>query len=176
MKRAINQALLLLLFSAVAATAVNLVSPNAIPWIGDYPEIDLDRSTPVVPPDAAEGDPPYIPWDVAKMDHQAGALFIDARDPYEYRCGTIPGAINVPFDYLPEVEDLTNYFDSALGGISKDHRIVVFCSGEECDVSIHMARNLQSFGYTNVAIFFGGSREWERFNGDMEVRDEDCGE
>lgn len=176
MKKALRQALILLIVSAVATTALNLVSPNAIPWVGDYPEIDLDRSQPVVPPQADEGDPPYIPWDVAKMDHQAGALFVDARSPYEYECGTIPGSINVPFDYLPDTEDLGPFFDSALGGVANDHRIVVFCSGEECDLSVHLARNLQSFGYTNVAIFYGGSREWKRFGGDMEVRDPDCGE
>ncbi len=176
MRIALKQALILLVISSVAAVAVNLVSPNAIDWVGDYPDIDLDRDTPVVPPEVDEGDPPYIPWGVAQMDHQEGAVFVDAREPWEFRCGTIPGAINVPFDELPETRDLTPYFDSALGGIDKDHRIVVFCSGEECDVSVHLARNLQSFGYTNVAIFYGGSREWKRFSGEMEVRDEDCGE
>ena len=27
----------------------------------------------------------------------------------------------------------------------------------------HLARNLVDLGYREVAIFFGGSREWERF-------------
>lgn len=176
MKRALKEALVLLFISVVVATLLNLVSPNAISWVGDYPEVDLNRSTPVVPPDADEGDPPYIPWNVAKMDHQAGAVFVDARSPYEFNCGTIPGSVNIPFDYLPDTEDLGPYFDSALGGVSKDRRIVVFCSGEECDLSVHLARNLQYAGYTNLAIFYGGSREWERFGGEMEVREEDCGE
>jgi len=96
-------------------------------------------------------------------------IFIDARSPEEFACGTIPGAVNIPFDELPE-GDLTPYFDSALAGAPRDTRLITFCSGEECDLSLHLARNLQAVGYTDLLIFFGGSREWEKNGLEMERR------
>ena len=70
---------------------------------------------------------------------------------------------------MPE-GNLESYIDSILGGVEKEHPLITFCSGGECDVSLHLARNLQSLGYPNVAIFFGGSREWEKFGLEVERR------
>ena len=166
----LKQAGYLLVLAAVTAVVVNLVSPNAIPWVGKYRQVG-SHDTIIIPPDPSPGDPPYIGLDVAELDFQSGrAIFVDAREPEEFRCGTIPGSINIPFDSLPGEGDLTAYFDSALGGAPRDTRIVVFCSGDECDLSLHLARNMQVYGYTNLAIFYGGSREWERWVGKMERR------
>jgi rhodanese-related sulfurtransferase len=150
---------------------MNAIRSDGLPLVGDYREIDLDRTAPIVPPEAAEGDPPFIAVDVAHLDLVSGAaVFVDARETDEFECGTIPGSINIPFDYLPEDDDLRPYFDSALGYIAADTRLVLFCSGEECDLSLHLGRNMQYFGFTNVAIFFGGAREWERVDLEMERR------
>ncbi len=157
-----KQAVLLVVVTSVLAFGVNLISPNAIPYIGNYRSL-YTGSGPIVPPEAQLGDPPFIAVDVAELDFSSGeAVFVDSREPHEYDCGTIPGAICIPFDFLPE-GDLAPYFDSALGYVSRDSRIVTFCSGEECDLSLHLARNMQDVGYTNVVIFFGGSREWEKY-------------
>jgi rhodanese-related sulfurtransferase len=127
---------------------------------------------PITPPESEPGDPPFLTIDGAQIDFNSGAaLFVDAREPEEFECGTIPGAVSIPFDYLPET-DLEPYFDSALGGLPNHQRIVIFCSGDECDLSVHLARNMQAVGYANLAIFFGGSREWERFGLHMERRRE----
>jgi len=170
----IKQAIAVLIISTVLALGVNLVSPNAIPYIGEYRELHSGDG-PVLPPSAEPGDPPYIAIDVAQFefDHEE-VIFVDARDPSEFECGTIPGSINMPFDYLPE-GPLKPYFDSSLARAALDTRLITFCSGEECDLSLHLARNLQYEGYTNVAIFFGGAREWERFELEVERRAE-CGE
>ncbi len=172
--KAITQAIIILILAAVLGLGINLFSPNKIPYIGDYRELSSGQG-PIVPPDAAPGDPPFIGLDVAHLqwnDHSA--IFVDARDSEEFDCGTIPGSINIQFDYLPD-GDLRPFFDSALGGVPTDTRIITFCSGEECDLSLHLARNLQAFGYTNVQIFFGGAREWEEAGLKMERRT-DCGE
>ena len=75
---------------------------------------------------------------------------------------------------MPE-ENVESYVDSVLQQAPKDASIIIFCSGEECDLSLHLARNLQDFGYTNLSIFFGGAREWENFDLVLE-RGEQCGE
>lgn len=169
----IKQALLILIVTVIVALGVNLVHPDSIPYIGDWRELSSGDG-PIVPPEAGEGDPPFIALDKAHVEFVAGnTVFVDARDPSEFECGTIPGSINIPFDYLP-YDGLDQYFDSTLAGVAKDDPIVVFCSGEECDLSLHLARNLQDFGYTNLMIFFGGSREWEE-NGLKMERRVDCG-
>ncbi len=165
----IRQTLILLVLSAVLGLAANLVSPSKIPLIGTYRDLH-DGSGPIVPPSAEAGDPPFIDINTAQMEHGLGqSLFIDARNPEEFDCGTIPGAINIPFEQLPD-GDLGPYFDTALGKVAKDRRIVCFCSGEECDLSLHLARNLKQLGYTQLAIFFGGAREWEKFGFAVERR------
>ena len=170
---ALKQLLIILIISTVLGLGVNLFSANRIPYIGDYRELSSGDG-PVVPPEAAEGDPPFIGLDVAHLEYVADdAVFIDSRSPEEFACGTIPGSVNIPFEYMPE-GDLGPYFDSALGYVPKNTQLITFCSGEECDLSLHLARNLQYEGYDNVKIFFGGAREWE--NNDLQVeRREECG-
>ncbi|MFQ5452558.1 MAG: rhodanese-like domain-containing protein [Candidatus Zixiibacteriota bacterium] len=165
----LKQIIILLLLAVLIGLGLNLVSPNKIEYFGKYRSLSRGEG-PIVPPSAEPGDPPFIAVDVAEFEHSnQQAMFIDAREPEEYICGTIPGSINIPFDYLPE-ENLAIYIDSALGGIAKNYQLIVFCSGEECDLSLHLARNLQAINYTNISIFFGGAREWEEFDLEIERR------
>lgn len=171
---AIKQFLILLMAAAILAVVVNAISPNGIALVGEYRSLSSGEG-PIVPPTAEEGDPPFIDINQAQMEHGLGtSVFVDARDPEEFECGTIPGSASMPFEYLPE-GDLTGYLDSTLGGVAFDHALIVFCSGEECDLSLHLGRNLNTFGYSNVLIFFGGAREWEDAGLDIERRVE-CGE
>ncbi|HOP06730.1 MAG TPA: rhodanese-like domain-containing protein [candidate division Zixibacteria bacterium] len=171
---AIKESIIIVVLSVMISLIVNVFSPNSIPIIGQYRDLHTGDG-PIVPPDSGPNDPPFIAVDVAELDFsQNAAVFIDARDPDEFECSTIPGSINIPFEELPE-GDLGLYIDSCLGGVDKNQRIITFCSGEECDLSLHLARNMQALGYTNLAIFFGGSREWEKFGLEMERR-KDCGE
>jgi rhodanese-related sulfurtransferase len=173
MNQTVKQSLILVIVASFFSLAVNLVSPNKIDFIGKFR--DLHGSTgPIVPPSAEPGDPPFIDVNEAQMEHATSkTIFVDARNRDEFECGTIPGSINIPFEGLPE-GDLGKYFDSTLSGVPKDDPIIVFCSGEECDLSTQLARNLKRVGYTSLAIFFGGAREWEKFGLEMERRKQ-CG-
>jgi len=169
----LRQFLLILLLATVVGILINTVSPNSIPLIGKYRTLSSGNG-PIVPPSAQPGDPPFIDISQAQMEYDVGtAIFIDARDPEEYFCGTIPGSINIPFESLPE-GDLGKYFDSVLAGSGHGKTLITFCSGEECDLSLHLGRNLNAYGYDNVFIFFGGSREWEKFGLQIE-RKAECG-
>ena len=169
-----SQVIALLVIAAFLGVVRNLVPTNSIDFVGNWRTLSKGDG-PIVPPTAEAGDPPFISIDVAQMEHSTEkTMFVDARDASEFECGTIPGSINIPFDYLPE-ENIDGYLDSALGGIDKDMGIIVFCSGEECDLSLHLARNMQYYGYTNLMIFFGGAREWEDYGLEM-VRAVPCGE
>ena len=62
-------------------------------------------------PDDMTG-PMMVNLEFSKYHFDAGtATFIDARDPEEYDLGHIQGAINIPFDYYEEYEDLINELD-----------------------------------------------------------------
>lgn len=169
-----KQLLILLALSIVLALGVNLVSPNAIPLVGKYRSISVSGG-PVVPPTAELGDPPFIDINRARLEYDMGtALFLDSRSVEEFECGTIPGSINIPFEYMPD-GDLTEYLDSAFVGAAFDKTIIIYCSGEECDLSLHMGRFLLTSGYANPMVFFGGSREWEQSGFEVERRAK-CGD
>jgi rhodanese-related sulfurtransferase len=165
----IRQIVTILTLAAILGLGLNLFTPNRIAYVGQYRTLSTSND-PIVPPNAASGDPPFIAVDLAELEFNSGSvIFVDTREPEDFECGTIPGSINIPFDYLPD-EGLGKYLDSALGGVARDHLIITYCSGEECDLSLHLARNLQALGYTRVSIFFGGSREWEKFGLPIERR------
>ncbi|MBF8247650.1 MAG: Rhodanese domain protein [Bacteroidetes bacterium] len=99
--------------------------------------------------------PAMISWNEARTFFEAKkALFIDARNPLEYRRGHIPGAINIPLNDFEKKKDL-------LAKTSKGKLLVTYCDGAECNSSMSMAEKLMELGYTNVKIFFGGWQDWE---------------
>ena len=165
----VRQTVTILALAAILGLGLNLFTPNRIAYVGQY-RTSSTSNDPIVPPDAAPGDPPFIALSFAELEFNSGAaIFVDTREPREFECGTIPGSINIPFDYLPD-EGLGKYLDSALGSVARDYPIITFCAGDECDLSLHLARNLQALGYTGVSIFFGGSREWEESGLEVERR------
>lgn len=166
-----KQLVYILFLSTILSLGGNQFHPNAIPIVGEWRDLQTGEG-PIIPPSAQEGDPRFISIDEAVAEFGRGkAHFIDARPPEEFECGTIPHSVNVPFDNLPE-SGVDKFIDSSLGNMEKTTLIVVFCSGEECDLSLHLARNMQQYGYTNLMIFFGGAREWEKFEMPLERRRE----
>lgn len=91
---------------------------------------------------------------VKKFFDANGALFVDAREPYEFDEGHIPGAINLPFDVaLSEPETLAAL---PVGG----RPVIVYCGGGDCELSIKIAEELIFAGHGRVTYFQGGMPEW----------------
>ncbi|HEU4930287.1 MAG TPA: rhodanese-like domain-containing protein [Candidatus Krumholzibacteria bacterium] len=82
------------------------------------------------------------------------AIILDARDPAEYEQGHIPGAINIPYDRIPE------YFDVLQSQVPMDAHVVVYCRSLTCDFSDQLATELKIIGYQNISIFSGGWDQW----------------
>ena len=86
------------------------------------------------------------------------AVFIDARDNAEYREGHIKGAINIPYDKFqqdyPKYEKL----------LTKDKKIVTYCHGTGCGLSVDVAKDLMAIGYTNVYVMTEGWPGWINAN------------
>jgi rhodanese-related sulfurtransferase len=94
--------------------------------------------------------------ELRKMMEEGAVTVIDARAADVYAEGHIAGAINIPYDRLPEYyERLTE-----LGPV--DAAIVCYCFGPSCDFSDQLATELRIMGYTNVRVFTGGWEYWQK--------------
>jgi 3-mercaptopyruvate sulfurtransferase SseA len=135
---------------------VNAVRPGGIPLVqkgAPVSTVQHGATTDSVATEAVvEG---AVSLSEMKRIYDAGtAYIIDARDPFEYEEGHIPGAINVPYDRLPE------YLDMLSGEVPMDGEVIVYCRGPDCDFSDTLATELKILGYQNVRVFPGGWEHW----------------
>ena len=85
----------------------------------------------------------------------AGTVFIlDARSPDAFAEGHLPGAINIPYDKLPD------YIATLSDEVPAEEKVVCYCWGPTCDFSDQLATELAFMGYRDVAVFTGGWEEW----------------
>jgi len=101
-------------------------------------------------------DPMLVNLEFSKYHFDAGsATFIDSRDPEDYESGHIKNAINIPYDYYEDYEDVINGLDD--GSI-----YIIYCSGGECSLSIDLADYLYNEKlFDKLLIFEGGWPEWQ---------------
>ena len=127
----------------------------------DDPEFTLIKQERVIEqvnsfkvPDDITG-PMMVNLEFSKYHFDEGSgVFIDARDPEDYESGHIQNAINIPYDYYEDYEDVINGLDDT--GI-----YIIYCSGEECSLSIDLADYLYNEKLIDkLLIFEGGWPEW----------------
>jgi rhodanese-related sulfurtransferase len=181
---ALGQAGLLFLFSFLFAVVFDLfytygielrVSPaltSVIPSRVEGPVSFTGWNSPSKSPGAAHGAPsarpaasaPSATDDIVLVSlegvkgwfDQKSAVFLDARPPEEYQEGHIPGALEFYAD------DFDRFAPQVLPQLpEKDRKIVCYCHGSSCELSITLAHRLMDLGYTNVKVFFGGWPQWK---------------
>lgn len=112
-----------------------------------------DPGLPEIP---AVGRPVQIELDAVRMFVEAGGAFlIDARDPYEYEEGHLPGSINLSYETAISDPALLESLDT--GG----RPIIAYCGGGDCEVSYSLALELVAIGHERVAVYVGGFPEWQ---------------
>ena len=82
------------------------------------------------------------------------AIFIDARDRWDFAEGHVEGALNIP-DYSFDKND------PIVKGLSKNATYVIYCDGDDCEASIKLSKELAELGFTNLYVFFGGWIQWQ---------------
>ncbi len=82
------------------------------------------------------------------------AVFIDSRDNAEYREGHIKGAISIPYDRFQQ------YYPLYQKLLTKDKKIITYCHGTGCGLSVDVAKDLMAIGYTNVYVMTEGWPGW----------------
>lgn len=136
-----SQLLLILLLSATIGMTQNLVRSNSLPWFARKIETAETDSAGLEllsknPSETASLRSVTL-QQAYEIFKQKKATFIDAREPVEYAIGHIPGAVNVPFDFIHQEP-----YWSLLHQIGFNQPLVVYCPGIECDLALLTAEQL----------------------------------
>jgi rhodanese-related sulfurtransferase len=89
----------------------------------------------------------------AKMDRGEKFVLMDALSAKHYDSSHLPGAINLPYEFVDEAETVLP---------DKDAEIVVYCMNLDCEASTEEARELEEMGYRNVLHYAEGKQGWLR--------------
>lgn len=99
----------------------------------------------------------------AELDLASGVLVVDVREPYEFRSGTIPGAVSAPLAGVAE----------SVAALAPDlaTEIVFICAvGNRSALA---AKELQDRGYRNIASLAGGVTAWRGGGGELVAPESD---
>jgi len=82
---------------------------------------------------------------------------IDSRPVNKYNAGHIPGALSLPLDVLKKdaaaVEKLA---------IPKTGKVIFYCAGRECTLSIDSAQLFKKMGYADALVYRNGVPGWNQ--------------
>jgi rhodanese-related sulfurtransferase len=158
MNNILIRSVIILVVTAAAAAVANLINPNAIEWVGHWPDPTESDTIWLSPSYMPEEDPSTIALGTAfERFLSEEYVFVDAREPEDYELGHIKGAISLPFDSFDD------YWEQAQPQMPVDTPVVIYCSGSECESSLNLARYMvEELGYQRekVELFFGGWRAW----------------
>ena len=87
------------------------------------------------------------------MDRGDGLVLVDALSQEHYASSRLPGAVNLPYEFVDEAEKVLP---------DKDAEIVVYCMNVHCEASGLEARELVEMGYANVRHYAAGKQDWIR--------------
>jgi rhodanese-related sulfurtransferase len=166
-KKVIMQGLFLVVLAVVLGVGRNMVAPGGIPWVGDWGKVvvaEAGDTTIAKPASAQPDDPPFITLEQATALHNdPKVIFVDARYAEDYKEGHIPGAILLPFEMFDD------YWAGVEPKLPKDHKIVTYCGGSDCEMSLFLARLLRDKGYKDIDIFYGGAEQWREHKMPMDT-------
>lgn len=101
--------------------------------------------------------PLWVAADYLKMlisDRDKVAVIVDVRPFDKYHQGTVPGAVNIPWQE----------WDKRKGTLPADQatELIFFCGGRNCDLSHRAAAAARTLGYTRVRTYAYGWPDWEK--------------
>jgi len=144
-RRIIWDALIVALVFSVLALLVNALRGDGIPLVADKEyQILVPCPEPLGEVEPMSPDAPEIT--------DKGSIVVDARYEDEYEEWHLPGAVNIPFDYLEPVpkQRVVELIRT------KAQRIVVYGDGDDPDSGRELGRELSGRGARNVFFIEGG--------------------
>jgi 3-mercaptopyruvate sulfurtransferase SseA len=95
------------------------------------------------------------------LKHQSDELYlIDARHPWFYQQGHIPGALNLPKGDTME-QSIQAMAPEMRRALEQGKSIVVYCNGFGCHTARTVSRAITKKGF-NVQVFSGGWKAWKK--------------
>src|SRR5450830_985919 len=82
---------------------------------------------------------------------------VDSRPVGKYSAGHIPGAVSLPLDMLKK--------DAASAeklGIPKTGKVIFYCAGRECTLSVDSAEIFRKMGYADAWVYRNGVPGWNQ--------------
>lgn len=146
----------ILILSSVIGLAYNFVSPEGISLKRE--EVTLESIKENQQENIQKGEPdltkikPVILEQAYEMFNEE-AVFVDARDMWEFGDGHIQGALN-----FPQIEYETDH--PMLSKLDKDDKLVIYCGSSECGLSTRLAVDLLKLGYNYLYVFEEGWDRW----------------
>lgn len=148
--RSVGEAAAIAAGATVLALAVNLGRPGGLPLVADAPYQTL------VPCPEPGGPVEAVPADDPGLGSPRTYL-VDARTADEFALGHLPGAVNVPYDWLdPVPEDALRRLAEDIAR-SRATRVVVYGDGGRPDSGEHLGREISGRGIRNVHHLVGGA-------------------
>lgn len=139
---------LLLGVALAAGAAANLLRPAPLPWVEDWSHRAETQALALGLRTADAGQTQSLV--------ESGIYFIfDARPHEAFAEAHLPGALSLPSDLFEE--RIAEYAMMLI----PEQEILVYCSGQVCDESLLVCRDLLEQGYTNLVLFAGGMEAWE---------------
>ena len=184
-KKLLRQTLILMVFALVLAVINNLRPSAKIEWVRNWPSYKSIAAKPEPKKDVLQEDVVQAPADNAgspeataelvtnnngitdigiEQAHQIFnhardyTLWIDARSPELFEKGRIASAHLLHFyeknAYLPEIE--------AQIAETQPVALVIYCKGQDCTDSHHLAQDLAAMGYANIFVYKDGFDDWRK--------------
>lgn len=148
--RSVAEAALVAAASAALGLAVNTVRPAGLPLVARTPYQTLvPCPEPGGPVEEVAPDDPLI--------GDERAFVVDARPAEAFARGHLPGAVNLPYDWLdPVPEERLGELAAAIAA-SRARTVVVYGDGGHPDSGEHLGREISGRGIKNVRFVAGGA-------------------
>jgi hypothetical protein len=149
-RRVVGEAAVVAVASATLALAVNFVRHDGLPLVARMPYEVLvpcpepgGEVTSVEPGDPALGSP--------------RTFLVDGRSPEAFGRAHLPGAVNVPYDWLDPIPGADMQRLARAIAASRATRVVAYGDGERPDSGEHLGREISGRGIKHVSFVRGGA-------------------
>jgi rhodanese-related sulfurtransferase len=142
-----RQCLAIIFVALIFGIFSHLLYPSGLPFLNPF---NTDSNKP-----QNNGKIHRIPiqeaWDFYQKKQ---VLFLDGRDPWSFREGHIPGAMNVPpGEVKASISIIRTKEKECL-------RLITYCDGEACPLGEELAEALQKEGIGSVYVLVNGWSRW----------------
>ena len=144
------------LISLFLSVSYNLLSKRGIQFIREKEEFEfITYGEDIGYDDNLSGKLKLIDISLAyDLYSNKSALFIDARDKWDFAEGHIEGAENIP-------EHSLDFNPDRLDRLDKDLTYIIYCGDNDCETSRRLGMRFIEEGFGQVLVFEGGWTEWE---------------